>query len=124
MGAAGIVGRADEARRRSFRVLACRLSETESALPFAGLIDLFAEVVVDEIELPEPQRQALDVALLRAAGDAPVDRLTLDVAVVSALRAVSETVPTVVAVDDLQWLDAPTARVLEFAFRRLDDVPV
>ena len=32
--------------------------------------------------------------------------------------------PLVVAVDDLQWVDAPSLRALTFAFRRLDGAPV
>jgi hypothetical protein len=30
----------------------------------------------------------------------------------------------VLAVDDVQWLDRPSARVLEFTIRRLADLPV
>jgi hypothetical protein len=29
-----------------------------------------------------------------------------------------------VAIDDPQWLDAPSTRVLEFAVRRLNEVPI
>ena len=32
--------------------------------------------------------------------------------------------PLVLAIDDVQWLDLPSARVLEFAIRRLHDVPI
>jgi tetratricopeptide (TPR) repeat protein len=32
--------------------------------------------------------------------------------------------PTLVAIDDPQWLDAPSTRVLEFAVRRLNEVPI
>jgi DNA-binding CsgD family transcriptional regulator len=42
------------------------------------------------------------------------------VAVLSALRSLADARPTVVAVDDAHWLDAPSASVLAYAARRLD----
>ena len=47
------------------------------------------------------------------------DRLSLSVAMVAAIRAVASTRPVLVAVDDAQWLDHPTARTLAYAVRRL-----
>ena len=38
----------------------------------------------------------------------------------SVLRLLSATGPVLVAVDDAQWLDSPSARILTFAVRRLD----
>jgi predicted ATPase len=65
------------------------------------------------------------VALLReeASGD-PVDHRTLAVAVRDALELVSEEGPTLVAVDDVQWLDPSSSATLAFALRRLDGSPV
>ena len=40
------------------------------------------------------------------------------------VRSLAETGAVVVAVDDVQWLDGPTAGVLEFAARRLREEPV
>lgn len=113
----------DEAQRRSLRVLSCRPAEAESALPFASLADLLRDVG-DDVDLPEPQRHALDVALRRTHGDATGDRLTLGIAVSATLRALAVGAPILVAVDDLQWLDGPTTWALEFALRRLDAEPV
>jgi predicted ATPase len=45
------------------------------------------------------------------------------VAVLGALRALAEG-PLLLAVDDVQWLDAPSAAALAFALRRLRDEPV
>jgi hypothetical protein len=39
---------------------------------------------------------------------------------VGTLRALAKDTPVLVAVDDLQWLDRPSRRVLEFALRRLE----
>jgi hypothetical protein len=85
------------ARARSFTVLAARATQTEATLPFAGLIDLLEGVPEAGLsELPAPQRRALEVALLRRE-------------------------PEQTGVDDLQWLDGATARVLAFVLRRLGD---
>ena len=40
------------------------------------------------------------------------------------LRALAASRPVVVAIDDVQWLDRPSARVLSFVFRRLTDEPI
>ena len=44
--------------------------------------------------------------------------------VVDSVRALSQDRPTVLAIDDAQWLDQVSARSLRFALRRLTDVPV
>jgi hypothetical protein len=40
------------------------------------------------------------------------------------LRKLTSDGPVLVAIDDAQWLDPPSASALEFALRRLDDRPV
>ncbi len=51
---------------RSYRVLVCRPIESETRLAYAGLGDLLADVPEEALgDLPGPQRQALEVALLR-----------------------------------------------------------
>ncbi len=110
----------------SFLVLSARLVEAEAALAFAALGDLL-EPVVDELlpALPEPQRRALAVALLRQdpTGAGPLDQRAVSAAMSAVLRALAATAPVVVAIDDVQWLDLPSAPVLELAARRLADVP-
>jgi DNA-binding NarL/FixJ family response regulator len=107
------------AGERGLCVLAARPAEAEAALPFAGLGDLL-DPVVDAIELPRPQRAALDRALQRADADEPADRLAVARAALGLLRGAA---PLLVAVDDVQWLDTPTEHVLAFALRRLADAP-
>ena len=53
---------------------------------------------------------------------AAVDRRALAVAVRDVLSLLSERKPVVVAIDDVQWLDASSASALAFALRRLDGV--
>jgi DNA-binding CsgD family transcriptional regulator/tetratricopeptide (TPR) repeat protein len=108
------------------QVLAARPAESETSLPFAGLADLLEGVAEPVLrELPAPQRRALEVALLSADdGGRPVDQRTLSVAVLGTLRLLAAAGPVVVAVDDVQWLDPPSARVLQFVVRRLGDAPV
>jgi DNA-binding CsgD family transcriptional regulator len=104
------------------RVLRCRPAETEIALPFAALGDLLAPVLEETLpQLPAPQRLALEIALHRAAPvESPNDQLAVSRAVLAVLRA-TPTRTTVLAIDDVQWLDEPTAQALEFAFRRLTE---
>jgi DNA-binding CsgD family transcriptional regulator len=116
----------EAARAGSFRVLACRAAESETKLPFTALADLFAIVPEETLaELPLPQGQALDVALLKAEWKGrPADPRAVSMGVLSVLRSLAETGPVVLAVDDVQWLDPSTAGVLEFVLRRLDTAPV
>jgi hypothetical protein len=94
----------------------------ETRLTFVGLADFLGEVDDDVFDLlPPPQRHALDVALLRAEADtAAPDQRAVSTAFLSVLRALAERGPLLVAVDDAQWLDAPSWRVLRFARRRLE----
>src|SRR5437764_447141 len=110
-----------EARARSYWVLACRPTESETALSFAALADLLAEVPVEMLAgLPGPQQRGLQVALLRAEPEEDVpDHRAISAGLLSVLTELAARAPVVVAIDDLRWLDRPSARVLEFAVRRL-----
>lgn len=110
-----------ELARRSRLVLAALPVEPESGLAHAGLLDLLGQVDDDVIAgLPAPQRDALEVVLLRRT---PVedrsDRLAVGVAVRGALGALASRQPLLLAIDDAQWLDEATAEALRFALRRL-----
>jgi len=112
----------ERALERSWRVLDIRPTDAEATFAYAGLGDLLESVPDDALAgLPIPQRQALRVALLRAepAGPNP-DARAVAVACLNTLRSLSAESPLVVAVDDIQWLDPPSAQALGFAIRRLD----
>ena len=116
----------EAARERGLRVLSSRPAEVELGVDHAGLGDLLEDAlgeVGDELEAP--RRRALETALLlREDAGAPVDFRTLAVAVRSVLHVLAERGPILLAVDDVQWLDAPSRTALEFALRRLqgDDI--
>jgi DNA-binding CsgD family transcriptional regulator len=119
-------GALERARGASVLVLSAGPVHAEAQLGFAALADLLEPVADDLLPgLPEPQRAALAVALLREApGSRRIDQRTISSACLSLLRELASEGPVVVAVDDLQWLDRPSARVIEFAIRRLSELPV
>jgi predicted ATPase len=57
---------------------------------------------------------------LQEQSGAAIDSRTLAVALLGLLRKLAEDTPVLIAVDDVQWLDAPTAAALRFASRRLE----
>jgi DNA-binding CsgD family transcriptional regulator len=111
----------EQAQEQAYRVLRCRGIEAEVTLSFASLSDLLADVLEEALHsLVAPRRRALEVALLlEEPGEAPPDPRGVALAFLDALRALAESEPIVVAVDDLQWLDTSSAGVLQFALRRL-----
>lgn len=111
----------EAARERGFRVLSSRPAEVELEVAHAGLGDLLEDTLADVGPgLEAPRRRALETALLLGSeANEPVDFRTLAVAVRSALKALAEREPILVAVDDVQWLDAPSTSVLAFSLRRL-----
>ena len=115
----------EAARGRGLRVLSSRPAESERALAYAGLGDLLDGVLDDVLPaLTPPRRRALEVALLvEDAAGRPVDPRALGVAVRSALELLAED-ELVVAIDDLQWLDASSASALGFALRRLPEANI
>ncbi|MGZ4334702.1 MAG: AAA family ATPase [Gaiellaceae bacterium] len=112
----------EHARAAGFRVLSCRPAEAERGLAHAGLGDVLEGILDDVLqELPAPRRRALEAALLVA--DAPGERIddrALGVAVRTALETAARLGPVLIAIDDVQWLDAASADALAFALRRLD----
>jgi DNA-binding CsgD family transcriptional regulator len=115
----------EAARARHYRVLSTRPGGAEAQLSFVGLSDLLAndlEVVL--ARLPDPQRRALEIALLLDEGGAPPDPRSIAVAFLGAVRALADEGPVVIAMDDVQWLDTASAFSIAFALRRLEREPV
>ena len=112
---------AEQARERGFRVLSCRPSAAEARLSYASLADVLTgacDCVADA--LPGPQRRAINLVLLRADDDGVVsDHRAAGAALLSVLTRLAADMPVLLAIDDYQWVDTPSARVIEFAIRRL-----
>jgi predicted ATPase len=114
----------ERARARGVRVLSHRAVEAEAVLSFAGIAELLGDVAAEVLpSLGEIRRGALEAALLieGSTADGNVEPRAVGLAVLDSLRALSADEPVLVAVDDFQWLDRPSARTLVFALRRLRD---
>ena len=114
------------AGREGVQVLVSRCGQAEMPISFGALADLVDPVYEEVAEaIAEPQRRAL-AAALRVEGDEHErpDRLALPRALVATLQALAAADPVLVAVDDVQWLDAPSARALAYAARRVGASPI
>jgi DNA-binding CsgD family transcriptional regulator len=107
-------------------VLMSRPSQAEIKLSFSVLGDLVTPILPEAIDqLPAGQRSALEAALLVGSSTpARPDARAVSLAVRGTIRSVASLSPITLAIDDVQWVDASSARTLAFAFRRLADEPV
>jgi DNA-binding CsgD family transcriptional regulator len=114
------------ARFRGRQVLDAVPAEAERDLPFSALGDLLGGVIDSVIDrLSPPQARALKVALLlEDEGSRSRDRRAVALAFLSALRLLSADGEVLMAIDDVQWLDAASGDVLRYAVRRLRDEPI
>ncbi|MGH9107693.1 MAG: ATP-binding protein [Acidimicrobiales bacterium] len=112
----------ERARAAGWRVLVAAPAEAEGQLPFAALADLLSGDLEEALAgVPAPMRRALEVALLlREPAGAPPEPRAVATAGLAALRSLAGDQPVLVAVDDVQWLDAASGAVLGFALRRVD----
>jgi DNA-binding CsgD family transcriptional regulator len=105
-------------RASEFRIAQSTGVEAEMELPFAGIHQICAPLL-DRIEiLPQPQQDALGVALGLASGDVP-NRFLVGLAVLGLLSAGAEHQPLLCLVEDAQWLDEASGLILGFIARRL-----
>ena len=106
-----------------FRVAKVAGVESDMELAFAGLQQLCAPLLGHLDELPEPQREALNVAFGRGVGATP-DRFLVGLAVLSLMSAAADDEPLLCVIDDAQWLDQVSVQTLGFVARRLMAEPV
>ena len=92
--------------------------QADMELPFAALQQLFGSMLGSLEPLPDPQREAVEVAFGLRSGPAP-DRFEVGLAILGLLAEAAEQEPLVCVVDDAQWLDHTSALTLAFVARRL-----
>ncbi len=108
------------AEARGARVLVSRPVEAELPLGYAALGDLLGSAAEPVLPtLTEPLRVALSAALSLGAEPQSGDPLLVGRATLAVLIRLAEASPVVVAIDDVQWIDAGSARALAFAVRRV-----
>jgi len=105
------------------RVLRISGSEQESGMGFAGLQQLLSPALPLLERIPEPQRDALAVALTLRDGPAP-ERFAVCAGALSLISRFAEERPLLVLVDDAHLLDLPSAEALLFIGRRLLADPI
>ncbi|MDQ1466376.1 MAG: hypothetical protein QOH10_791, partial [Actinomycetota bacterium] len=115
----------DDVARRAHGFVVARVAgvESEMELPYAALQQLcrpFGERVLD---LPVPQRDALEAAFGLSAGP-PRDRYLVGLAVLQVLAAFADEHPVLCVIDDAQWLDRMSVQTIAFVARRLLAEPI
>jgi hypothetical protein len=112
-----------EEAAEGFTVLRTSGVESDFAVPYAGLLDLAGPLRPALRDVPDGQRVALEGVLgwTQASAGTP---LLVAAAGMTLLSAAASARPVLVVVDDLQWLDQESARVLDFAVPRLHLDPV
>ena len=107
------------ASARDFRVVRARGYESESDIPFAGLLDLLTPLLDLLDRIPEAQARALRGAMA-IEEPSPHDKFAVPAAVLSVLGAAAEDEPVLAIVDDAHWLDDETREALLFTARRIE----
>ena len=97
----------EQCRQKGYRILSARPAEEE--MPFAcnGLVDLF-----EDLDLDVDAFDSESTAIARG-------RAVLDV-----LRSLARESTTILAIDDVHWLDSVSASALRYALRRLEAEPI
>ncbi|MEV6865670.1 AAA family ATPase [Streptosporangium subroseum] len=111
-----------------WQVLSTTGLKSESTVPFINLADLLDPAVYEVFEkIPPVQADVLRNALHLKAFSGQSDTALVARAAVNAFRAIAGTTEgkrLVVAIDDEQWLDEDTRRLLGMAVAWLSDIPV
>lgn len=108
----------DSAQELGFGVLRTRGFESESDIPFAGLLELLTPLLPLRDRIPEVQARALGSALALEP-PSPFDRFAVPAGMLSLLGSATEERPYLVLADDVHWLDDASREALIFVARRL-----
>jgi len=93
--------------------------ESEAHLAYAGLTGLFRPILEFVPELPAMQRSALGSALALEGSERGGDQLAVAAGGLALLAAAAIRSPTVIVIDDVQWLDPSSLFAVLFAVRRI-----
>lgn len=113
-----------EASTDGFRTLRACGVQAESQVAYAGLLSLCRPLLGSLGVIPAGHADAVRAALGLVGGAATTQRLLVGAGFLDLLAAESLAKPLLVLVDDLHWLDGPSAQAVLFALRRLDAEPV
>jgi DNA-binding CsgD family transcriptional regulator len=102
-----------------FRVVRARGYESESDIPFAGLLDLLMPLLDLVDRIPEAQARALRGAMAIEEPSAH-DKFAVPAAVLSVLGVAADEQPVLAIVDDAHWLDDATREALLFTAGRIE----
>ncbi|GAA0389103.1 LuxR family transcriptional regulator [Micromonospora gifhornensis] len=114
---------ANLAAEAGMRVLRASGSEFEADISYSVLNQLLLPLYREIQRQPPGLRDALNVALGFGPGAPPAVLLVCNAAL-SLLSAVARKKPVLVLVDDVQWVDRPSAVVLGFIARRVQGNPI
>jgi DNA-binding CsgD family transcriptional regulator len=114
---------ATAAARTGTRVIWLRGEETEAVLAFAAAADLLLPLREHFDRLPEGQRLALE-ACLALSGTEPCGPLAVCAGALGVLAAAADHSPLVILVDDFQWIDLESQKILLFIARRVSAEPI
>src|SRR5262249_26068423 len=101
-----------------FEVVRAAGAEFEAEISFSALHQSLLPLLDGIERLPPLYREALSVALGLGEGRAP-DRLVVSGAALELVRRAGQEQPLLIVLDDVFWLDRPSAEVLAFVARRL-----
>jgi DNA-binding CsgD family transcriptional regulator len=93
--------------------------ESEAHLAYAGLTGLFRPILDLVPQLPAMQRSALASALALEGVERGGDQLAVAAGGLALLAAAATASPTVVVIDDVQWLEPSSRFAVLFAARRI-----
>lgn len=118
----------DQAHRLKLRVLKARGSLFEREYPFGAIRQLLDPVIGDPglraTVLAGPAAAAASVFDADPDVQSPDMTFAVTYGLFWAFMNLSALSPILLTVDDLQWVDGPSLRTLDFVLRRIEDAPI
>jgi DNA-binding NarL/FixJ family response regulator len=113
----------ERAHTLGLTVLSANGVESEAQLPFAGLHQLLLPSLNHMTQLPELQRQALEMAFGLSPPSGAPDVFLIGLATLGLISDLAAEEPLLLTVDDAHWLDRSSVKALAFVARRLELEP-